>query len=83
MFNKRPVIWLMQTDRQTDSHTPILEMLSHLKIEYERTLNSNRKMGYEHMLKPKVSLRILTSQNVILYTVSFSFSPITMYSYFL
>ena len=33
MFYNIPVIWLIQTHLLTDSHTPNLEMLSHLKIE--------------------------------------------------
>ena len=31
MFYNIPVIWLIQTHLLTDSHTPNLEMLSHLK----------------------------------------------------
>ena len=32
MFCNISIIWLNDTDRQTDSHTPNIEMLSHLKI---------------------------------------------------
>ena len=38
MFNNRPAIWLIQTDLLTHSHTPNLEMLSHLKSSANKSL---------------------------------------------